>query len=159
MSQRAPYRYLFVPMNGGPSHQYNHIGDLIKMYREQHNLTQYEFAALCRCWIVNQFPNDPNILNKISMTQKAISWYEQKRCCPKIDRLTVISKVMGYDVSVSGYEFLTGYSKVAKSDEGFDFIVPHTRKTVAKQTVLPLVASALANRTMLSKHPDPYAYN
>lgn len=138
-----PYRYMFIPMTQGVGSKtkYYHVGELIKMYRMAHNLTQAQFASLVRAFIVSQFPYDENILKKVSLRQTEVSAYERKRCCPKIDKLTAITQTIGIDPMSHGYECMTGYTKVVKTEQGFEFVTKKRKTAKADSPVKDVINS------------------
>lgn len=151
--KRHPYRYMFVPMTNSsvPSTYKNNIGDIIKMYRMAHNLTQAQFASVVRAYIVSRFPNDENILRKITLRACEVSNYERSKYRPKIDKLTAITEVMGINPLSDGYEHVTGYTKIMKSEEGngFDFIQPKTRRTKVKTEIPNVVTEAFKKKDFM----------
>lgn len=97
----------------------------IKNFREQRHLTQKEFATIANIY---------SFKYGTKVTISDISAYENKRCCPKIDKLTAISNAMGVDL-----DYFCGYGAKKRrlkkdtilkqyEDAHVDFSVHNVRK-------------------------------
>lgn len=85
------YKYHFITMvrNTFDVPQMS-IGDRINSFCEKYNMSHAEFARLA-----NEYAKKYNV----KVTDRDIHNYTAHRCCPKIDKLTAISKAMGVPVA------------------------------------------------------------
>lgn len=97
------YKYHFINMNNEKLPRTMTTGKRIKFFRIKYSLTQEEFAEMC-----NVYANRYNT----KVTQMDISGYENGKCCPKIDKLTAISKAMGVSI-----DYFCGYGATDRKSQ------------------------------------------
>lgn len=91
----AYYPCAFQQMEHGFTDRNDLVGDRIKAWLDQTGITQAELARAC-----NAYGRHYNT----QFTPSNINAYVHNRCTPKMDKMTVLCKVMGVSLS-----WLTGY--------------------------------------------------